>query len=166
MSFKDRLVKFICPSITRMFIIRLLVVCLVSYLFFGHVMRPMRIAGHSMHPTYQDGQVNLCFLWRYRWSPPEVGDVVMVRFTGNSTMYLKRVVAVAGQTVAFKQGQLFVDGQAVTEPYVTGPCDWEWPVRKVRAGNIYVIGDNRSVPVETHDFGQTSLNNISGSPLW
>lgn len=162
----DRLKHFLFPKPSRWFFLRLGIVALGAYLFFGHVLRPMRIRGRSMQPTYQTGGVNLCNLWKYRFSPPVAGDVVMVRLTGNSVMYLKRVVAVAGQTVEFRNGVLWVDGKPVREPYVKGPCDWELPPRKVQPGNVYVIGDNRGIKMANHTFGQTSLKNIAGGPVW
>lgn len=162
----DRVKRFFFPTPNRWFFLRLGCVALVAYMFFGHVWRPMRIRGLSMLPAYHTGQVNLCNLWKYRFSPPVAGDVVMVRLTGDSVMYLKRVVAVGGQTVEFRKGVLWVDGNPVREDYVKGPCDWELAPREVRLGNVYVVGDNRSVDIEKHDFGQTSLNNIAGGPVW
>lgn len=162
----DRVKHFFFPELNRWFLLRAGFVALCAYLFFGHVCRPMRIRGLSMQPTYQTGQVNLCNLWAYRFSPPVAGDIVMVRLAGTNVMYLKRVVAVGGQTVEFRKGVLWVDGSPVKEPYTKGPCDWELAPRKVRLGNVYVIGDNRSVDIDKHYFGQTSLKNIAGGPVW
>jgi hypothetical protein len=36
----------------------------------------------------------------------------------------------------------------------------------VEKGCLYVIGDNRSMPIEEHLFGQTRIERIVGSPLW
>lgn len=166
MQLKSVVRQFIAPELNRSFVIRLACVALSAYLLFGHVLRPMRISGDSMYPTYRDGGINFCNLWRYRFSPPSAGDVVMVRFTGNRIMLLKRVVATAGQTVEFRDGWLVVDGETIEEPYIVGPCDWQLAPREVRSGHVYVVGDNRSVSIERHDFGQTPLSQIAGGPLW
>ncbi len=92
--------------------------------------------------------------------------MVTVRFAGNKVMLLKRVVAVEGERVEFRDGKLFVDGKPVDEPYVRYPCDWNLPPRRVEKGSVYVVGDNRSMPIEDHYFGQTSINRIVGVPLW
>ena len=81
-------------------------------------------------------------------------------------MLLKRVVALGGDTVEFREGRLYVNGREVAEPYVNGPCDWNLPSRRVEEGSIYVVGDNRSMPMEGHDFGQTSSDRVIGVPLW
>ena len=81
-------------------------------------------------------------------------------------MFLKRVVAFAGETVEFKSGKLYVDGRELLEPYVKYPCNWNKAPLKVRAGCLYVVGDNRSVPIEEHQFGEIETKRISGSTVW
>ena len=81
-------------------------------------------------------------------------------------MLLKRVVASEGDTVEIKNGILLVNQTKVDEPYVRHPSDWNLALRRVDPGHVYVIGDNRSVPMHVHQFGQTPLNRIIGAPLW
>jgi signal peptidase I len=158
--------QFFFPSLTPKFLIRALLVALCAYLFFGHICIPLRIKGYSMEPTYRDGSVN--FLWKlgYIFSKPKRYDVVAVRFAGNRVMLLKRVVAVEGERIEFRNGKLFVDGKEIDEPYVRYPCNWNLPPRQVEKDSVYVVGDNRSMPIEDHHFGQTSMNRILGVPLW
>lgn len=162
----ERLRRFLFPSITPAFLIRVVFVAVCAYLFFGFVCTPFVVRGHSMDPTYHNGAFD--FLWKPRFliSGPDRGDVVAISLAGDNVVYLKRVVALAGDTVSFKAGVLYVDGKAVTEPYVEGPCRWNLPARKVERGKVYVVGDNRSMPMEQHDFGQVSVRRIAGSPLW
>ena len=81
-------------------------------------------------------------------------------------MLLKRVVGLEGEIVEFRNGELFIDQAELSEPYVKYPCDWNLPPRKVKTGNVYVVGDNRNVPIHAHDFGQTPIERIIGAPLW
>lgn len=161
-----RLRRFLFPRLERRFFIRLALVAASAYLVFGWLLIPTRIQGVSMEPSWHDGSVTLCWRWRFLFREPRVGDVVTVRLTGASVMYLKRVVAVAGETVEFRHGVLYVDGRERPDPHASRPCDWELPPRTVEPGNVYVIGDNRSVPMAVHVFGQTSVSRIAGSPLW
>lgn len=68
-------------------------------------------------------------------------------------MLIKRVVALAGETVEFRDGRCLVDGVPLDEPYVRFPCDWNAPPKLVPPGHLYVVGDNRSMPQETHVSG-------------
>ena len=119
-----------------------------------------------MEPTYGYGSVNFCWRPRYLFSAPVPGDIVMVRFSGTRVMYLKRVVAVAGDTVEFRNGFLFVNGEKRDEPYVRYRQPWYLLPREVETDHVYVVGDNRGMPMENHEFGQTEQRRIVGGPLW
>jgi len=161
-----RIRQFFFPPLTPKFLIRALLVALFAYLFFGHICIPLRIKGYSMEPTYHNGSVN--FLWKLHYiiSEPKRQDVVAVRFAGNRVMLLKRVIALEDETVEFRNGKLFVDGKEMEEPYVRYACNWNLPPRQVEKDCVYVVGDNRNMPIEDHHFGQASMKRIVGMPLW
>lgn len=156
----------IFPRFTRKYIIRLVCVIIAAYLFFAFLCIPLIIKGASMVPTYPALGFNFCWTPMYMFSQPKRQNVVIVRFVGTKIMLLKRIVAFEGETVAFKDGKLYINGSELYEPYVKYPCDWNLPERTVQKGNVYVIGDNRSMPIETHEFGETSIKRIAGGPLW
>lgn len=81
-------------------------------------------------------------------------------------MLLKRVVALEDEQVEFRDGKLYVDGKEMDEPYVRFPCNWNLSPRRVEKDCVYVIGDNRSMSIENHHFGQASKSRILGTPLW
>ena len=136
-----------------------------AYLFFGYVCTPAIARGESMEPTYADGSLLFCWRPRYWFRAPRRGDVVMVRLAGGRVMYLKRIVAVAGDSVSFCKGRLHLDGEPVEEPYVKTSCDWELVTRVVPAGQVYVVGDNRGMPMEQHKFGRTSVKRLVGGAI-
>lgn len=158
--------RFLLPEINRRYCLRLLIVGLGAFILFKYIFIPFRVEGRSMWPTYTDGSFNFCFGPAFLFSDPAVGDVVTIRLAGNRVMLLKRVVAREHQVVSFKDGQLYVDQKKVQEPYAAGPCDWELPPRRVKEDHVYVVGDNRSVPLERHHFGQAPVERIVGVPLW
>jgi len=161
-----RVHKFILPDISRTFILRLFFVAIAAYFLFAYIFIPLKINGHSMAPTYTDGQVNICFRLTYLFSKPERFDVVVVRYAGTRVMLLKRVVGLEGEQVAFQDGRLLINGKVKEEPYVRAAYHWNLPPRKVEKGKIYIVGDNRNVPMAQHDFGQTSIKRVIGAPLW
>jgi len=161
-----KLYQFFFPSLTPKFLIRVSIVALFAYLFFGHVCTPLLIKGQSMEPTYQNGTFNFCWRWRYVFSKPKRHEVVTVRLAGSKVMLLKRVVALEGERVEFRGGKLFVDEKEINEPYVHYPCNWNLSSRQVEKDSVYVVGDNRKMPIENHLFGQASVNRIVGVPLW
>lgn len=162
----NSLKQFLFPTIKRLFIIRLILVATAAFLIFTYVLIPFKISGQSMEPTYLDGTFNFCFRLRYFFSEPQQGDIVAIRMAGESVMLLKRIVGLPGDVVEFKSGRLFINNKPLQEPYLVYPSDWNLPPRRVKPGYLYVVGDNRNVPIQTHRFGQTSVKRIVGSPLW
>jgi len=158
--------KFFLPNMTGGYFIRVSVVAITAVMVFKYVLIPFRIQGESMAPTYVTGSFNFCFALRYMLSKPAPPDVVTIRMAGQKVMLLKRVIAIEGQTVEFREGNLFLDGRKMAEPYVKGQCDWNVLPVKVKTGYVYVVGDNRTMPAETHTFGQTPVSRIAGAPLW
>ncbi len=149
------------PRLTFIRIILLVVICTVT---FKYVFLPIRVDGSSMLPTYREGSVNFVNRLAYLWSDPRRGDVVAVRYSGKSIMLMKRVVALPGETVEFIGGQLFVNGQLVSEPYLKFKCDWNARPEHYRMGDdeYYVVGDNRSMAFEDHIQGAARRERIVG----
>lgn len=162
----DGLKAFLFPEISYRFLIRIGLVAAVAFVCFTWVLVPFRIHGHSMAPTYQDGDFNFCNRLHYLFSDPSRHDVVAIRYAGTRVMLLKRVLALEGETLAFREGRLYIDGDPVAEPYAAANRDWNLEARTVAPGHVYVAGDNRNVPMHTHDFGQTPVDRIVGAPLW
>ncbi len=163
---KNRFRQFLFPSLTRRFFIRVALVTLGAYVFFGHICTPFYIRGHSMDPTYRNDGVNFCWKVRYLFSKPKRFEVVVIRLAGPKIMLLKRVLALGGEQVEFRRGKLFVDGREIAEPYIRNPGEWNLPPRRVEKDFVYVVGDNRGMPMENHYFGQTPIKRIVGVPLW
>lgn len=161
----SRISHFFWPSITKGYLFRLLGVGLTTYLLFGYLFIPLHIQGSSMEPTYHDGSFGFCWRLQYVMSPPERADVVAVRFSGTRVMLLKRVIAVEGETIEFRKGALYINGQRTPEPYVRFQSEWDLEPRKVAAGHVYVIGDNRGISMDRHQFGEVSVLRIVGGVL-
>ena len=59
--------------------------------------------------------------------------------------FIKRVIAVPGETIEVKQGRLFINGRRLAEPYLSAPADRrDYPPTKVPPDNLFVMGDNRT----------------------
>lgn len=157
--------SFLFPRFTRRFALRLVLVAAATWLVGSRVLVPVRIHGISMEPTYHDGTFGLCSRLRYLFREPRRGDVVGVRFAGPHAMLAKRIVALAGETVAFQDGVLLVNAAPQHEPYIVFPCDWNMPPRLVETGHVYVVGDNRSMAIEDHVFGQAERKRVIGGIL-
>ncbi len=166
MTMNPRLKRFLIPDLDRAFAVRVALTALCVAGVCRYIARPVVVDGKSMAPTYPEHGVNLCLLTAFRNRLPERGEVVALRWGGSKWFLLKRVLAFEGETVEFRDGACFVDGEPLDEPYVAFPCDWNLPPRVIRPGDIYVMGDNRSMPAENHVGGEISAGRLAGRPAW
>ena len=166
MPSKHRVKRFFFPQLSYGFAARLLLVGITTFIVLKFICLPIRIQGHSMAPTYTDGGFNFCWRLKYFYDTPERHDIVAVRLAGRKMLLLKRIVALPGERVAFRQGQVLINDLPLNEPYVHFRQEWNLPARVVKPGHVYLVGDNRGVPMDQHDFGQTPIHRIIGVPLW
>ena len=157
---------FLFPKMARAFLFRTGILILTAWCFFKFICLPLVIKGESMLPTYPARGFIFCWTPAYWFKSPQRGDVVIMKY-GKGVMLLKRVIALPGDTVAFRGGKLIRNGKAVDEPYVIyGPSRWELPERTVERNHYYLAGDNRAVPMEMHVFGEMHKRYLAGAPLW
>ncbi len=126
------------------------------------VLTPVRAIGISMRPTYRDGQFLLLNRVAYRIGAPRRGDVVAIRIAGGRALLIKRVVAMPGERVSIAGGVIHVNGTALDEPYVSLSGTWEVGATQLAGDEYFVVGDNRSMPVRSHDFGRARRDRIEG----
>jgi len=150
------------PKVTLVRAAVLAVLCIAGYqLTLLHI----RVEGISMLPTYQDGSAHFVNRLAYVWHEPRRGDVVSIRLAGVHLMYLKRIIGLPGETVAFANGQVLINGEALDEPYEKLPCDWNRPPEKLGPDEYFVVGDNRSMFMQDHTFGKVERNRIVGKAV-
>lgn len=148
-------------------LIRAGVLAAVCFVVFSFILLPAKVTGVSMEPTYRNGGVNLINRLAYVFSEPERGDVVGVKLTGNNIQFLKRVIALPGETFAIREGVVYIDGQALAEPYTTPNVTWTTKTETVlEPGKYVVIGDNRSMDIDLHTWGAIRFERIVGKALF
>jgi len=146
-------------------LVRIVVLVITCFVVFRFVFLPIRVEGASMFPTYKDRRVNFVNRLAYLFHEPRRGDVVAIRTSGISIMYMKRVIGLPGETVAFHLGHAVIDGQVLEEPYIKYPCDWELPPRHLGANEYFFVGDNRSMPASDHYMGVATRHRIVGKVI-
>lgn len=119
------------------------------------------VGGKGMEPALVEGDF---FQYEQR-DEVRVGDIVVFEVTqdGVQRMFIKRVVALGGQTVEVADGVVLVDGAPLDESgYETAPPAYTVPPTEVPAGHVYVLGDNRADSIDSHDFGPVALDAVHG----
>jgi signal peptidase I len=126
------------------------------------VAEPFRIPSASMEPTLRPGDQAL--VDKLSGKSPRFGDLIAFHAPRTGEILLKRVVGVAGDTVAIEDGVLVVDGRQIHEPYADPKAIdsvYFGPV-KVRPGTVFVLGDNRANSEDSREFGAVPTHRIIG----
>jgi len=149
----------------------------ISLLIRSFIAEPRFIPSLSMYPSFDIGDRLVAEKVTYRSSPPVPGDVIIFHppFTRDRPLwsrlleddvFIKRVVAVGGDTVEVKGGQLYVNGAARVEPYIKEPPAYALPPTPVPPGAVFVCGDNRNNSYDSHVWGPLPVANIVGRAVF
>ena len=155
----------------KLTLIRLVVLVVTCFIVFRFMLLPVRVEGISMLPNYRNGSVNFVNRLAYWRHGPQRGDVVGIRLSDPSikwpsVMYLKRVIGLPGESVAFVNGVVYINGQVLNEPYEKhSDCEWDLPPVKLGPTEYYVVGDNRTMPAEFHVKGRVERDHIVGKAV-
>jgi signal peptidase I len=171
-------------SVAREYTEALLVALLLAFFIRSFVVQAFKIPSGSMLPTLQIGDHILVnkFLYGLRlpypfetmlveWGRPRRGDVVVFVYPRDpSKDFIKRVVAVEGDTVEIRHKQLYVNGNKVDDPHATfadgereipGPRDNFGPAT-VPPHKLFVMGDNRDRSHDGRFWGFVDLDEVKG----
>ncbi len=132
------------------------------------IIQPFVIPTGSMETTIMTGDRVLAEKMSYRFHEPRQGDIVVFDDpTGRHPQLIKRVIALAGQTVDIHDGRVYVDGEPLDEPYlhgvVTDPGDESivYPL-VVPDGELWVMGDNRPNSGDSRFLGSQPVSAVKG----
>lgn len=142
--------------------VRAAILTVTCYLVFTFVLLPVRVTGISMEPTYHDRSINFSNRLAYLFHEPRRGDVVTIRYAGIHDMLMKRIIGLPGETVSFVHGKVFINGVLLNEPYLRNPTHWNIGPFTLDATEYFVVGDNRSMRWQDHEFGKAERLRIIG----
>ncbi|MBQ8852123.1 MAG: signal peptidase I [Oscillibacter sp.] len=148
-------------------------VVLAVTLVFTFALRVFNVSGGSMRHTLQNGD-KLLVVNRPLCGDIGQGDIVILakKSFRDGEPIVKRVIAAGGQTVDidFSEGVVYVDGQALSEPYTREPTyqeeGLEFPVT-LGENEVFVMGDNRNDSSDSRhsDIGCVDLRNVMGKAV-
>ncbi len=141
----------------------------VSFLIITFLYQPVRVEGTSMMPELHDQERLFINKYAYRFEPVRREDVVVFLYPrDHQKSYIKRVIAVPGDTVRIDDGEVYVNGKAIAEPYVPSEYQDErsYPQISLAANQYFVMGDHRSISSDSREFGPVDRSLIYGKAVF
>ena len=161
----------------------------LTLLLRAFVVQAFRIPSESMLDTLLVG--DFLFVNKFEYGPkvpfthirlpglrkPHTGDVIVFQYPQDpSKDYIKRCIATGGQTVDVKDKTVYVDGKALTEPYVihidpsmrAAGFDYRdnFPRRTVPPGELFMMGDNRDNSNDSRFWGTVKMDLVKGRAMF
>jgi signal peptidase I len=167
-------------------IIQTVLLTIAIFLAVRSVVQNFRVEGASMDPTLHTGQyllINKVLYARadgtllegvipdktpkdspnYIFGGPQRGDVIVFLAPGQTDKdFIKRVIGLPGETVRIVNGQVFVNGKPLDEPYITHRATYDLEAKVIPPGNYFVLGDNRPNSSDSHLGWFVPANNLIG----
>jgi signal peptidase I len=147
-------------------VIETILLSLILFAGINAISARIRVDGSSMVPTLESGEFMIVNKLSYKLNSPHIGDIIVFRPPRNPTQeYIKRVIGLPGDTVEVKDGNVFVNGIQLHEPYIAEAPAYQanWIVPQ---GALFVLGDNRNNSSDSHSWGPVPLADVIGKAVF
>jgi len=157
---------------------------IVAMIINAFVFERAYVVGNSMNPTLKNTESLFEYKLGYLFGEPKRGDIVVFEYQKakgkwdkwlpfydpSEQDFIKRVIAVAGETIEFKNNFVYINGQKLTENYTQGATveltqesgvNITYPYT-VQKGEVFVLGDNRQESKDSRVIGPVEIVTIRG----
>ena len=103
------------------------------------------VDGPSMMPTLEHQQRLVVNKFIYKMRAPERGEILIFQYPRDKSRdFIKRVIAVPGDTIEIKDHNVYVNGELQNEDYILAKSRMDYPKTTIPEGHVFVMGDNRN----------------------
>ncbi|MDE3165923.1 MAG: signal peptidase I [Acidobacteriota bacterium] len=144
---------------------------LIAVILIVFIYQPVKVEGTSMMPTLTDQERIFINKFTYHFGLGDIqrGDMVVFWFPLDpQKSYIKRIIGVPGDVISIDAGQVWVNHQVLTEPYV--PDEYRdrvsYEEHVVPPGQYFVLGDHRSSSSDSRTWGFVRREAIYGKAVF
>lgn len=141
-----------------------------------NIAQAYKIPSGGMKPTLQIGDHIISDKLIYKYSDPKKGDIVIFPYPEDpSKDFIKRVIAVGGETIESVNKQIFINGKILKEPFVIHSDSYIFPKGvqprdnfgpfKVPDDSLFVMGDNRDQSFDSRFWGFVKKSSVRGKAI-
>lgn len=129
-----------------------------------------KVSGSSMVPTLESGDFIITEKLSFRFGTPKAGEIIVLKNPRDESQdFIKRIIAVPGDTIKISGSTVYVNNQPLTETYLppgtqtrSGAFLTEGSLIQVASNQYFVFGDNRSHSSDSRDWGPITKEEIVG----
>lgn len=133
-----------------------------------------KVSGNSMFPTYHNGDYLITEKISYKLGTPKRGDVIVLKNPRDESQdFIKRILALPGDTIKIEGNFVYVNGSQVNETYLpadtpthSGAFLSEGVEVKAGENQYFVLGDNRSHSSDSREWGAITQKEIVGKAFF
>ncbi len=131
-------------------LVSIIVAVALAFCIRTFLVEPYMVSGNSMYPSLHNRERLVVDKLSYFFTDPVKGEIVVFRFPKDQSRdFIKRVIAVAGDTIEMRRGKVLVNGNVIEEGYTwkedpKGKNLSDFRKTVVPNGTIFVLGDNRN----------------------
>lgn len=133
-----------------------------------------KVSGNSMIPTMHNGDYLITEKVSYRFRNPKDGEIIVLKNPRDESQdFIKRIIAIPGDTIQISNKMIFLNGQPLQEDYLppgtptpAGAFLTEGTLVKVADNQYFVIGDNREHSSDSREWGPVTKEEIVGKALF
>ncbi|MBI2551010.1 signal peptidase I [Candidatus Uhrbacteria bacterium] len=133
------------------------------------LIQPFYVKGASMEPNFYDHEYLIIDELSYRFRHPDRGEIVVFRPPTDSKQYfIKRVIALPGETIEVSEGKVTIsntdypNGIVLSETYLDSVETFGKRRETLAEDEYYVLGDNRDESLDSRSFGPIRRSDIVG----
>ena len=138
---------------------------IASFVIVTFIYQPVRVEGTSMQPGLRDQDRLFIDKFFFQFEKVSRDDVVVFHYPRDpEKSYIKRIIALPGDSIFIQRGRVWVNGKPVDEPYVPPRYRDTRSMAEmiVPQGEYFVMGDHRSISSDSRDFGPVPRDLIYG----
>ncbi|MEN1759796.1 signal peptidase I [Anoxynatronum sibiricum] len=136
--------------------VKTILISLVIALIITTFVKPTIVKNHSMSHTLEENDFLMINRLLYRRSEPNDGDIIVFRSplttaTGQEKLLIKRIIGLPGDEIVISEGQVYINGNPLEEPYLEDGYTLGDISMVVPEGKLFVMGDNRNNSLDSRD---------------
>jgi signal peptidase I len=136
---------------------------IIAFLIRNYVFQPYRVQMGSMMPTLQENNLIIVNKLIYRFNSPKRGDIVVFHPPNNpSVFYIKRVIALPGDTIEINNGEVMINGVTLKESYLSIVTPGIYGPKTIIKDEYFLMGDHRNNSLDSREFGPIKIKSIIG----